>query len=128
MCGRSTQALGITMTSKHIWAFVFATLSACATTPAKVVKPTIPKTEAECIALGAHWTRLGLPPGDWMCDVKSTDSGRSCTDSAQCQGICIPPASAAAGQNAVGQCSEYLLNFGNVRRIKDGKVEKLNVD
>ena len=97
---------------------------------AEVQKPVIPKSVAECVRAGGDWTVLGLPYPNKpkMCDLHTTDKGKSCTDSKECQGICEPPEGAADGTSASGTCSEYVSNFGNVRRLKDGKVESLNVE
>jgi hypothetical protein len=105
-------------------------LAGCAHSPAPMAKPSIPQTQAECIAKGGSWTTLGLPMADKLrtCDLKATDSGKSCTDSSECQGICVAPPSAQAGSRVTGQCSVYLSNFGNIRQVTDGVVEELNVE
>jgi hypothetical protein len=97
---------------------------------AEVRKPVVPKSEAECLRAGGSWTVLGLPYPDKpkMCDLPATDKGKSCTDSKECQGICEPPESVAIGASASGACSAYVSNFGNVRHLKGGKVESLNVE
>jgi hypothetical protein len=103
----------------------------CATVSyTEVKKPVMPKTEAECLAAGGDWTTLGLPYPNKpkVCDLKAADKGKPCTDSRQCQGICVPPEGAADGSTVSGQCSAYVRNYGNVRWVKDGKVESLNVE
>jgi hypothetical protein len=60
--------------------------------------------------------------------MKSTDGGRACTDSKQCQGLCLAPDGAKIGSSAEGACSKYLLDFGNLLEVHQGKVEKLNVE
>ena len=98
--------------------------------PPAVVKPTIPTTEAECLARGGSWTTLGLPMPDKpkTCDLKATDSGKNCSDSKQCQGVCLAPAGVAAGTAASGSCSPYVANFGNVSMVTNGIVEQVNVE
>ena len=97
---------------------------------AVVAKPTIPTTEATCLARGGSWTTLGLPMPDKprTCDLKSTDAGKACTDSDQCQGACIAPVGAISGKPASGSCSAYLANFGDVLLVTDGVVERVNVE
>ena len=97
---------------------------------AKVVKPAVPATEPECVGRGGSWTTLGLPaPGKpKICDLKTKDSGKSCTDSSQCEGSCLAPSKATPGTAAAGSCSEYVANFGNVTQVSNGKVEQINVD
>jgi hypothetical protein len=93
-------------------------------------KPTIPTTEAECVAQGGSWRALGLPMPNKpkSCDLKAADAGKSCSDSSQCQGACLAPADATAGAATTGSCSAYLANFGNVVLVTDGKVERVNVE
>lgn len=104
--------------------------SACAWQGSAATKPAIPQTEAECGALGGNWTTLGLPyPGKpKTCDLKTTDAGKVCSDSRECQGSCIAPDDAASGLKAVGACSAYVSNFGNLKLVEHGKVEVLNVE
>jgi hypothetical protein len=95
-----------------------------------VTKPVVPKTEAACLAQGGSWTTLGLPSPNKpkICDLKTTDAGKACTDTTHCQGICLAPADAANGATAAGSCSPYVANFGNVSLVVDGKVEHRNVE
>jgi hypothetical protein len=92
--------------------------------------PPIPQTESECNARGGHWTTLGLPDADKpkTCDLKTSDSGKRCFDSSECEGSCIAPDHIQSGHTASGLCSEYVSNFGNLRLVEDGKVELLNVE
>lgn len=105
-------------------------LAGCAHSASPVAKPVIPQTEAKCIAEGGSWTTLGLPMPDKpkTCDIKATDSRKSCTDSNACQGICVAPKSSEPGSRATGKCSAYLSNFGNIRQVSGGTVEELNVE
>jgi hypothetical protein len=121
------------MASRRAWAILNSLffVVACSSIPeTKVAKPAVPKTEAECVALGGGWTTLGLPYPNKpkVCDLKATDAGIRCIDSKQCQGICLAPPDAVDGSIVVGKCSEYLLNFGNVLQVSNGKVEQLNVE
>ena len=112
-------------------AIIAVSVAACAAAPyPEVHKPGIPKSEAECLAAGGHWTTLGVPIPNKpkVCDLKATDKDKPCTDSKQCQGFCLAPEKAAVGSAAVGHCSEYLRNYGNIRWVRDGKVEGLDVD
>ena len=119
------------------WQFIKITalclvLAGCAHPAVRVpvAKPVIPQTESDCIAKGGSWTTLGLPMPDKpkTCDLKASDSGKFCTDSSECQGICMASESALVGSRTTGQCSVYLSNFGNVRQITKGVVEDLNIE
>jgi hypothetical protein len=93
-------------------------------------KPTIPTSELECKARSGDWITLGLPYPNKpkVCDLKATDARVKCDDSKDCEGVCMAEESAQIGSKASGQCSPYVLNFGNLRLIKSGVVELLNVE
>ena len=107
-------------------------VGACASSRsvATVAKPSVPRTEAECVARGGTWTTLGIPyPGKpKVCDLKTTDSGKVCSDSSECEGLCVALDSIASGVKASGTCSAYVSNFGNVKLVEHGKVVLLNVE
>jgi hypothetical protein len=107
-------------------------VSACAgqRQMATVAKPSIPQTETECRARGGNWTTLGLSyPGQLkICDLKTTDSGKLCSDSSECQGSCIAPEDFARSLKATGTCSAYVSSFGNLKLVEHGKVVLLNVE
>jgi hypothetical protein len=107
-------------------------ISACSgqSSLAAVAKPSIPQTEAECSARGGNWTTLGLPyPGKpKVCDLKTTDSGKVCSDSSECQGSCVAPEGIASSLKATGVCSAYISSFGSLKLVEHGKVVLLNVE
>ena len=105
--------------------FAFASASSVAKD-----KPQVPKAEAECKAKGGNWTALGLPsPGETkVCDLKATDAGRQCRSSKQCEGVCLAPEAAKTGSKARGQCSPFVLNFGNVHAVEGGVITDWNVE
>jgi hypothetical protein len=115
-----------------VWITFPLVISACAgpRLAATVPKPAIPQTATECGARGGNWTTLGIPyPGKpKVCDLKTTDSGKVCSDSSECQGSCLAPDRVASGVKASGTCSAYVSNFGNVKRVEHGKVVLLNVE
>jgi hypothetical protein len=102
----------------------------CAPRFVQVEKPSIPVTESDCKTRGGNWTTLGLsyPGKPKICDLKASDAGKVCTDSKHCQGICLAPDDARIGVKAVGQCSPYLSNFGNVVHVENGRAEQMNVE
>jgi hypothetical protein len=115
------------------WLVVFASSMmalGCAPRFGQVEKPSIPVTESDCNARGGNWTMLGLPyPGKpKICDLKASDAGKACADSKHCQGICFASNDAKPGEKAVGQCSPYLSNFGNVLHVESGRVKQMNVE
>jgi hypothetical protein len=63
-------------------------------------------TEAECLARSGTWGVHGetevLAP---FCALPTTDGGKSCTDSSQCQGHCLAPEQARRGRRTTGVCT-----------------------
>jgi len=101
-------------------------LSACAATPPVVVKPVVPQDAAACKAAGGNWTRLGIPceACEKRCDLKTTDSGKRCTDSNQCQGSCV-----ASGESSTsGKCAAYVFTFSCYYYMQSGKARQICVD
>jgi hypothetical protein len=103
-------------------------VSACASQPHVAKRPVIPESEQACLAAGGNWANIGLPGMPKRCDLKAGDANRSCTDSSQCEGMCLAPESVPPGASATGHCSPYVRNFGNLREVVNGKVETLNVE
>ena len=95
----------------------------------EVAKPQVPTNEADCLQRGGAWTTLGLPmPGKAkVCDLKTKDAGKSCTDSKQCEGVCLADKDAEEGASTAGACSAYVAEFGTYKRVTAGKVQKLSV-
>lgn len=50
-----------------------------------------PESEAACAQIGGTWGEYGIRSGPWCRDIPTADSGRLCTDSAQCEGACLYP-------------------------------------
>ena len=91
-------------------------------------KPAVPTTEQECSAAGAFWTEQGLPGGSKSCAVKTTDSRKICTESAQCEGSCLVSDSLPAGSKAIGSCSDWVATFGCYKFIEGGLVREICAD
>lgn len=66
-------------------------LSACITKapPAFAAKPPLPKTEAACVAKGGEWILAGPQNVARYCFLKTTDGGKACKTSNQCQSECV---------------------------------------
>jgi hypothetical protein len=119
------------MTARYLSIFALLMMMfGCAPRFAQVQTPSIPVTESECNAQGGNWTTLGLsyPDKPRICDLKASDAGKACADSKHCQGICLASNDAKPGEKAVGQCSPYLSNFGNVVHVENGRAEQMNVE
>lgn len=68
---------------------------------------------------------LGLAP---MCTIRTSDAGRECRSSDECQGRCValPPAidwrTVRPGQPLAGRCSAEEVQFGCYVEVNDGKA------
>lgn len=54
--------------------------------------PTEPSTKSECLSKGGKWEEIrqkGKPTGSYACAVKTSDAGKKCTDSSECEGACM---------------------------------------
>ena len=69
------------------------------------IKPIIPADEATCVARGGSWSQVGLPGSPPTCDLPTTDAGRACSDSIDCEGECL-------AQGKAGICSANVREFG----------------
>jgi hypothetical protein len=109
--------------------FIFV-LAACSGLPEPLIvtpQPTavpvvLPDNEQDCLAQGGAWGPQGMLQQD-MCDLPATDAGKPCTDSSQCQGLCL-----ASDASSTGTCSPRVLNFGCFDVIEDGVKMGLCID
>jgi hypothetical protein len=80
------------MTFRHLMAIIpINSLLSCAaqsTAPA-VVKPALPKSEAECLSRGGEWVFAGPQNIAKYCLLKTTDGGKACKSSSQCESECV---------------------------------------
>jgi hypothetical protein len=65
-----------------------------------------------------------------MCDMPATDAGKQCTNSDQCEGLCLAPPGVdlRTGTDGFGQCSPRQINFGCKTRIEDGSIGMMCLD
>lgn len=104
-------------------------LAACSDLPPLVVAPqpttglvVAPNNEQDCLTQGGRWGPQGMAQTD-MCDLPATDAGMPCTDSSQCQGLCL-----AGDTPSTGTCSPRTLNFGCHDVMEDGVQMGLCID
>jgi hypothetical protein len=91
-------------------------------------KPSIPTTEAGCVAHKGNWSQQGLLGGPYRCDLKATDARKRCTDGSQCEGECLVDNTVALGARAVGSCSEFVATYGCHRFVRREVVQELCTD
>ena len=82
----------------------------------------LPTNEQDCLRQGGTWGPQGISQMD-MCDLPTTDAGLPCTDSSQCEGVCL-----ATDSPSIGACSPRRLNFGCFTIMQDGTQMGLCVD
>lgn len=75
-------------------------------------------SEAECQNCGGKWEMLSKDLSRTGCNPKTSDAGKSCTDSKECVGACFPN----KNQPSSGQCSDYKLALGCHSEFSEGKA------
>ncbi|WP_407352516.1 hypothetical protein [Luteimonas sp. R10] len=83
--------------------------------------------EAECLQRGGQWTQLGRASVK-QCLLQTTDAGAACTDSDQCEGLCLAPEGSGDGTAVGGTCSADTNRFGCRQRVTAGVAVTLCVD
>ncbi|VVB73807.1 Uncharacterised protein [uncultured archaeon] len=89
-----------------------------------------PTDEASCAARGGAWGPIGLFP-DPVCVLPTTDAGKKCMDSSECESTCVAELSAADYEKVVkfhipvytsGTCSAYYSGVGCHAYVENGVV------
>jgi len=85
--------------------------------PIRIINSWSVHDEESCEKDGGHWS-IGV--GDiGRCIYDTNDGGKVCTDSSQCQGMCL-----ADSENAKeGKCTEHNLTLGCLNKVENGKVQ-----
>ena len=93
----------------------------CCAPPVAIDKkklPPIPETREECLKQKGKWDKIGLSEGE-KCNLKTSDSGKTCTDSSQCEGSCLGESVSSRS----GKCSSFRITVGCYFFVNEGKVE-----
>ena len=78
----------------------------------------------ECVDIGGAWQRRGLL-GSFSCAVATTDGGKACRDTKDCESFCEAPVSTEVGATVKGRCSYTFDSFGRcVARVCNGRAEQ----
>jgi len=80
-------------------------------------------TEQECLAANGSWGVVGESSAP-RCIVPTGDGGTSCTDHAQCQGLCIAGSDIELGQATTGQCAATFYEMECHTWIYGGRAER----
>ena len=111
-------------------ALLMLALAACSALPEPLFvtpQPTAdlvvaPDNEQDCLDQGGMWGPQGRAQTE-MCDMPAMDAGNSCTDSSQCQGLCL-----ASETSSTGTCSPRTVNFGCHDVMVDGTQMGICID
>jgi hypothetical protein len=98
-------------------------------------KFTIPQDQANCEAKGGTWKKIGLSPRE-ECNLPTTDAGKVCDGSHQCEGICIAELSRDDLRKGMsgkmfktnGKCSAWIKNVGCQAYVYRGWASVVCVD
>ncbi len=122
---RSRQRVAIA----SILALLTLALAACNSLPPLIVTPqptavtvVLPDNEQDCKAQGGAWGPQGRLQMA-MCDLPASDAGKPCTDSSQCQGLCL-----VSDTSSMGACSPRTVNFGCYDIMADGVKMTICID
>jgi len=111
-------------------ALLMLTLASCSALPEPLFvtpQPTAdlvvaPDNEQDCLDQGGMWGPQGRAQTE-MCDMPAMDAGNACTDSSQCQGLCM-----ASETSSTGTCSPRTVNFGCHDVMVDGAQMGICID
>ncbi|MDO8558686.1 MAG: hypothetical protein Q7S09_05940 [bacterium] len=96
------------------------------TPDAKTGLPKLPETQEACLEAGGVWGRMTPIHQKEYCNMQTSDAGKTCTDSSQCQGPCIGE---YQGINLTsGKCSEWRIASGCHAFFHNGKPGSVCID
>jgi hypothetical protein len=83
------------------------------------LKFTVPKDKERCEAKGGIWKKMGPRPFE-ECNLKTTDAGKVCENSKECEGVCLAnltPEELSQGMRGklfhrLGTCSDVIKVMG----------------
>ena len=81
--------------------------------------------EADCKANGGLWARHGVRDhlcGVYSCAVRTRDAGQRCTSRSECQYLCITKKRFPLGAPVIGECAEFITEFGCINYVEGGKM------
>lgn len=91
----------------------------------------IPKDKETCLAKNGKWAKIGPAPVE-SCNLPTSDGGKECTDTSECEGTCLAALSNKE-QNLVmrekktiqtkGKCTPWVITVGCQARVQNGKVQ-----
>lgn len=89
--------------------------------PEGPVAPGETETAESCAAKGGSWQRRFV---GFICNMPASDAGKPCTDSENCEGMCLVEMPA----DTEGACSEFKIVYGCVNPMENGRVTPMCID
>ena len=83
----------------------------------------LPKSASACEARGGTWTRFG-GEGQYFCRIKTRDAGAKCSNSSECEGVCLAAFTKPSGI-AFNSCSDEISVYGCFEEFSDGHVRPI---
>lgn len=98
-------------------------------------KFTIPKDEISCASASGVWKKIGIRPKE-ECNLPTTDGGKICSGSNQCEGICLADISTEQIRAGIkgkpfkttGKCSDWVTVVGCKAYVEDGWASVVCMD
>jgi len=79
--------------------------------------------QTRCEITGGYWGFMSSEDPTKSCNPSTSDAGKECTDSSQCEGFCKAEEGLEIYSEATGICSQHVLYAGCTWEIKNGLVE-----
>lgn len=115
-----------------ILAFSFVLISACATDSLGNISNSPMSSPEACAAHDGDWIPFKdlYPDKDlieedmrrYVCNLRTHEGGKACTDNRQCRGYCVAPSHAESGQTVTGECSAYVQKVHGTLTVAEGRV------
>ena len=126
LCENAGELKGVCL--RYIAIFIKKDLNLCEKIPSgslgaskeecrKTILFQLPETREACREQGGAWGRIGARPVE-QCNLRTSDSGKACTDSSQCESACI----GESISSTVGKCSEWRITVGCRAILQNGRV------
>lgn len=113
---------------KFVVPVLLALLTACSQPAQRPSDPAQPvASESDCLQRGGQWMQLGRAQVK-QCLLRTNDAGKACSDSAQCEGLCLAPEGSQDGAAVGGTCAVDTNKFGCQQRLRDGVAVTMCVD
>jgi uncharacterized protein YceK len=92
-------------------------------TTTKKVRAPLPQYSSaeECTSANGKWftTRSGAN----ICDVPTSDAGKACRDSAECEALCAASTDLARGARVIGHCTKsHYAALSCVNEVRSGRA------